>query len=73
MQAQKVENPGRPLTTVKEAAAHLGLSVAKLYLLMGKGELPFVKLGKSRRIEWRDLESLVARSKVNGAAQASSN
>jgi excisionase family DNA binding protein len=41
--------------TVAEAAAFLGLSRAKVYLLMDSGELAYAKFGKSRRIPWRAL------------------
>jgi excisionase family DNA binding protein len=36
--------------SVPEAARFLGLSRAKLYLLMDKQELAYAKFGKSRRI-----------------------
>jgi hypothetical protein len=31
---------------------------------MEAGELPYVKLGKSRRVRWADVLELVARSRV---------
>jgi excisionase family DNA binding protein len=49
------------LVTVKEAGQFLGLSVASVYNLMGRGELPYVKLGRSRRIPRRALVELAAR------------
>jgi excisionase family DNA binding protein len=48
------------LLTVKQAAAFLNISVAKLYALMGRGELQFVKLGRSRRVPRRALIELAA-------------
>jgi excisionase family DNA binding protein len=57
---QTLEQP-RCLATVKEAASYLRVSVAKVYLMMGAGELATVKLGKCRRIPWQALEQLVQR------------
>jgi excisionase family DNA binding protein len=65
MQAETRE---RGLASVKQGAGYLGVSPAKLYEMMARGELPFVKLGKSRRIAWSALEQLVRRCTVNGAA-----
>ena len=48
------------LLTVAEAAAFLRLSRATLYQIMDRGELPFVKLGRSRRIPKRALVELAA-------------
>jgi len=61
----QLENPQQGLVTVKEAAGFLGLSVAKVYLLMTAGELSYVKLGKSRRIAWQALQELVQRCTHN--------
>jgi excisionase family DNA binding protein len=62
----QAEQHARGLATVKEAAGYLGLRVAKVYLLMAGGELPFVKFGKSRRIAWSALEEPVQRRTHNG-------
>ena len=40
----------KTLYTVAEAATTLGLSRSKLYGLMGRGYLPYVLIGRSRRI-----------------------
>ncbi len=48
------------LMTVREAAGFLRLSRATIYLFMDHGELPFVKLGRSRRIPKRALVELAA-------------
>ncbi len=61
---ETLEMVGRGLATVKEAAAYLRLSVAKLYLMMDRGQLAFVKLGRSRRINWKAVEALVLRSTI---------
>jgi excisionase family DNA binding protein len=63
----QAENPRSGCATVKEAAAYLGLSMAKVYQLMAAGQLPFVKLGKCRRITWKALDELVERSTVPAA------
>jgi len=52
------------LVTVKEAAAFLKISVAGIYALMSRGELPFCKIGRSRRIPRRALVELAARNIV---------
>ena len=41
-----------------------GMSRAKVYTLMGSGELPFAKIGKCRRVPWAALEKLVAKNLV---------
>ena len=46
------------LCCVKEAARFLGLSRSTVYALMEQGQLPFVKLGRSRRIPRRALTTL---------------
>jgi excisionase family DNA binding protein len=47
-----------------EAGRFLGLSRATLYSLMNNGQLPFAKLGRSRRIPWRALKEWAARGLV---------
>lgn len=51
-----------PLHPVQEVARFLSLSRAKIYQLMTAGELPYVKLGKSRRVRWGDVLKLVDRN-----------
>jgi excisionase family DNA binding protein len=48
------------LADLGEAAEFLRLSRTALYSLMDKGELKFVKLGRSRRVPWTSLEELAA-------------
>jgi excisionase family DNA binding protein len=55
------------LLKVTEAAEFLRLSRATLYSLMDRGELAFVKLGRSRRIPKRALIELAARELRGGA------
>ena len=49
------------LLTVIEAAELLGISRTAIYLLLQRGEIPSVKIGRSRRIKRIDLESYVGR------------
>ena len=53
------------LLTVSAAAAFIGLSKSTLYQLMDQGELPYVKIGKCRRIPKRSLIDL-ARANLRG-------
>ena len=41
------------LLTIKEAGAFLKVSRATIYTLMDSGDLPFVKIGRARRIPKR--------------------
>jgi excisionase family DNA binding protein len=54
------------LMTVPEAAAFLRISRTSLYDLMDRGDLPFVKLGKSRRVPRRAVVDLAARCLTGG-------
>ncbi len=48
------------LLKVADAAAFLSVSRATLYTLMNLGELPFVKIGRSRRVPRRAVVELAA-------------
>ena len=52
------------LMTVREGARFAAVSVAALYSMMARGELAYVKLGRSRRIPRRALVELAARNLV---------
>jgi excisionase family DNA binding protein len=54
------------LVRVPEAARFLGLTRSKLYLLMESRELPFIKIGKCRRIARAALLEFVTRHTVSG-------
>jgi excisionase family DNA binding protein len=56
----------RLLYRPKEAAAAIGLSPAKIYQLMASGEVPSVKIGKSRRIPVEALHAWVAKATEPG-------
>ncbi|TVP62694.1 MAG: DNA-binding protein [Nitriliruptor sp.] len=52
------------LVTITTAAGWLGLSRSKLYELLAAGELPTVRIGRSRRIAVTDLEAFVDRRRT---------
>ncbi len=52
-------SPESRLVRVTEVARHLSLSRSKVYQMMDVGQLPYVKLGKSRRVRWSDVQKLV--------------
>lgn len=67
--------PAFQLLSVKQAAARLGCSAANLYGLINRGELPFVRIGRSKgyRIDSRDLDAFVQerkRARPGAAARA---
>lgn len=51
------------LMTVPGAADHLGVSVRTLRRLIERGDLPSVRVGRSRRVDPEDLEAYIARQK----------
>ncbi len=56
------------LVTVAAAAAFLSVARSTIYVLMGCGDLPFLKIGRGRRIPRRALVSYaVARLNRNSA------
>lgn len=57
---------GDGMDTVKGAAEFLRVSIATIYNLMGNGELPYAKIGRSRRIPRRALIELASRNLVRG-------
>lgn len=52
------------LITLPAAARLLGVSRSKLYELVAAGELPTVRIGRSRRIAVADLEEFVRRCRT---------
>lgn len=55
------------LCTIGTVAKFLAISRSKTYQMMDNGELPYVKLGKSRRIRWSDVCDLVESHRVGGS------
>lgn len=56
------------LATIQESSAFLGVSRSTLYALCDSGELPWVKIGRSRRIPRRALEQLAERNLIDRAS-----
>lgn len=56
------------LFSVSDVARHLAVSRSKVYKLMDAGLLPFVKLGKSRRVRWCHIVELIERNTVSAAS-----
>jgi len=52
------------LARISDACEFLAMSRSSVYKLMDSGELRFAKIGKSRRVAWEDLRSLVERCLV---------
>ena len=61
---QATSAPLPALATVPEVADYLAVSRSKLYQMMDSGLLPYVKLGRCRRIRWADVESMLDQSRV---------
>jgi excisionase family DNA binding protein len=52
------------LQQVSVVAKFLNISRSKVYSMMDAGDLPYVKLGKSRRIRWEHVMQLVEQNTV---------
>ena len=52
------------LVSVREAAGFLGLGKSTVYELMDRGQLPFVRLGRARRVPRKALREFAARNVV---------
>ena len=52
-------NQLEPILTVSETAAYLKLSKSKVYLLVQRKEIPYLKMGKSVRIRQCDLQEWI--------------
>jgi excisionase family DNA binding protein len=50
--------------SVRNAAAHIGISRSSFYLLIARGELPVVKVGSRTLILDDDLRAYLARQRV---------
>jgi excisionase family DNA binding protein len=59
------------LLTVVEAARELGISRSKLYELLADGELPSVRIGRTRRVAVAALEEFVAAHTDRGRTRSS--
>ena len=54
------------LVRISEAAEFLSVSRSSVYGMMASGVLPFVKLGRSRRVRWADVFRLIERNTIGG-------
>lgn len=63
---QNSQHEAQGLYTVLQVSRFLALSRSKVYSLMDQGILPYVKLGKSRRIKWADVMKLIDESTIGG-------
>ena len=61
-----VDQPTTPLN-VRQVADQLGCSLANVYALMNRGNLPFVRIGKLKgyRITVDDLRAFVAERRIH--------
>jgi len=57
---------GDGLMTLKQAAEFLSIGRTTLYVLMDSGKLPYVKIGKGRRVGKRALVEFAAKCQRGG-------
>lgn len=57
------------LVTIRQAEEFLGLKRSKIYQLMDRGEIPYVKFGSARRIPRRALVTYAAARLVTRQAE----
>lgn len=58
------------LITEPEAAKALGICERKLWAMAASGEIPYVKLGRSKRYALTDLEAWIDANKKGGGPHA---
>jgi excisionase family DNA binding protein len=58
------------LHTVPDVARYLKMSRSMIYLLMERGELPYVKIGRTRRVKAEDVKKLVDQNFISREAVA---
>lgn len=58
------------LHTVPDVARYLKMSRSMIYLLMERGQLPYVKIGRTRRVKAEDVTKLVEQNFVSREAVA---
>jgi excisionase family DNA binding protein len=56
-----MESEGKLLLTVDEAAHRLGIGRSHAYVYVLRGELPSVKIGRSRRVPVQALQEFIER------------
>lgn len=52
------------LVTVKAAAKMLSLGESTVYAMIASGDLPYVAVGRAKRIALSDIDAWIARSRV---------
>ncbi|MFE7596915.1 excisionase family DNA-binding protein [Streptomyces sp. NPDC057494] len=57
--------PTRALFTVKAAAEYLSLGRSTIYELMAANKLPYVKVGRIRRLRLAELDAFVAELEIS--------
>jgi excisionase family DNA binding protein len=62
-QLDQSENLPRPLLDVMEVAHILHISRSNCYLLIQRGLLPSIRLGRSRRVLLQDLQDYISRNR----------
>jgi excisionase family DNA binding protein len=61
VETNSIAPPEEGLWTVEQTRKFLSLSTAMVYVLMDRGELPFVRFGRARRIQPAAMRELIAR------------
>lgn len=61
---QEAMSTDTSLERVPAVASYLGVSRSKVYAMMETGELPYVKLGKSRRVPRWAIQRLIEKHLV---------
>ena len=56
------------LLTAEEVAAKLSLSSSKIYQMMASGTLPYLQMGRSKRVDPADLAAYIDSCKITGSA-----
>ena len=66
MAAERTEgtrSTGPRLLTTEQAADYLGVSARTVKHLMSGGQMPYVKIGRSTRLDLGDLDNFIARNR----------
>jgi len=53
-----------PIMTIPEVAKYLKISRSKAYYMVSRRQLPYVSLGKNKRIRWSDLKTWIEKNLV---------
>ena len=61
---EQMEATPRLMLSIDQSVVALGLSKSEIYLLMQKGNLPFVQIGRRRLVAMDDLKAFVRRYRV---------